>query len=125
MNKLYVKDTFVKPGQYSNNQEIETVVATDTVAILSGGAFKDCNNLKEVYFGLDITRIGNGTFDHCRFLSDVYFGITDENKIIEIADDAFRHCETQITFHIFASPLHNPYLNEYARKHDFNVVGLI
>ena len=125
MKKLRITNPFIKGHAYEGNEEIEEVEAVDAVAILSTGAFKNCTNLKDIYFGLDITRIGHGTFEGCTSLKDVWFAIIDEDKIIEIADDAFRDLTQPITFHIFASAVKNKYLNEYAKKHGFKVEGML
>ena len=61
----------------------------------------------------------------CSSLEDVWFAITDKDKIIEIAEDAFDGCTQPITFHIFASAIDNPSLNRYAKKHGFRVVPMI
>ena len=125
MKQLTVEKEFVKSHEYENNKDFEEVDLFNTMAIFSSKAFSNCENLKNVYFGLDITRIGNQTFAHCKNLTDVWFAITDKDKFIEIADDAFVGCEKPITFHIFASAIGNKYLNNYARKHGFKVVGMI
>ena len=123
MKHLSVRDYLIKPGEYSKDLEIEKVSALDTLFVLPC-AFMGCKNLTDVYFSLDITRISNGAFEDCASLKDVWFAITDEDKIIEIADDAFRGCK-DITFHIFGSAIKNKYLNNYAKKHDFKVVSMI
>lgn len=123
MSKTIIRDNFIKLGEYCKNNEIEQVQAVDTLFVLPC-AFKDCKNLKEITFGLDITRISNAAFENCTSLKDVRFAITDEDKIIEIADDAFSGCK-DVTFHIFASAIKNKYLNNYAKKHDFKVVSMI
>lgn len=125
MKPLEIKNEFIKSREFENNKEIEEVDLFNTMVIFSSKAFAGCENLKNVYFGLDITRIGNQTFADCKNLTDVWFAITDKDKYIEIAEDAFWGCEKQITFHIFASARDNKYLNEYARKHGFKVVGMI
>ena len=124
MKELGIKDLFVKGDQYQGNKEIEKVSMVDAVMVLSPGVFRDCTSLKEVYFGLDITRIGDGTFINCKSLTDVWFAIVDPNKFIEIGDDAFDGCK-DVTFHIFASAVSNKYLNNYARKHGFKVTSMI
>ena len=124
MKQLHIDDEFVKAYAYQNNQEIEEVGMINTMVIFSAGAFRNCQSLKSVYFGLDISRIGNGTFIDCKNLRDVWFAIIDEDKIVEIADDAFDGCK-DITFHIFATAINNKYLNRYAKKHGFKVVGMI
>jgi len=123
MKNLNIKEFLIKPYEYSNYLEIEKVSATETLFVLPC-AFGGCKNLTDIYFGLDITRISNGAFENCVSLKDVWFAITDENKIIEIADDAFRGCK-DITFHIFGSAIKNKYLNSYAKKHGFKVVSMI
>ena len=123
MNKTIIRDNFIKLAEYCKNNEIEQVQAVDTLFVLPC-AFKDRKNLKEITFGLDITRISNAAFENCTSLKDVWFAITDEDKIIEIADDAFAGCK-DVTFHIFGSAIKNKYLNNYAKKHDFKVVSMI
>ena len=126
MTEMRIKQKFIEPGEYDNERkEVNKLALTDTVALLSGGVFKDYEVLTDVYFGLDISRIGNRTFENCKLLTDVWFAITDENKYIEIAEDAFRGCDKPITFHIFATAKKNKCLNEYASKHGFKVVGMI
>jgi hypothetical protein len=116
---------FIEPQDIKKDTNVEELSLTETMVIYSGGAFRGFTSLTNVYFGLDITRIGNGTFRDCKSLTDVWFAITDENKIIEIADDAFDGCDKPITFHIFATALKNKSLNEYAKKHGFRVTGMI
>ena len=125
MKQLRVEEAFVKPFEFEGNNDFKEVDLFNVMAISSSRAFANCENLENVYFGLDITRIGNQTFAHCKNLTDVWFAITDKDKFIEIAEDAFYGCEQQITFHIFASAIDNKYLNNYARKHGFKVVGMI
>ena len=125
MESLVIKSEFIKGREHEGNNKIDEVVAFQTVAVLSNSAFGNCKNLKDVRFGPDITRIGNRAFVGCTSLTDVWFAITDEEKIIEIASDAFVDCPQQITFHIFASALKNKSLNDYARKHNFKVEGMI
>ena len=125
MKQLRIEEAFIKPFAFQGNHEIEEVDLFNVMAISSSEAFSNCENLRSVYFGLDITRIGNRTFVNCKNLTDVWFGITDKNKFIEIAEDAFYGCEQQITFHIFMSAIDNKYLNNYARRHGFKVTGMI
>ena len=123
MSKTIIRDNFIKLAEYCKNNEIEQVQAVDTLFVLPC-AFKDCKNLKEITFGLDITRISNAAFENCTSLKDVRFAITDEDKIIEIAEDAFNGCN-DVTFHIFGSAIKNKYLNNYAKKHGFKVISMI
>ena len=125
MKQLRVEKEFIKAHEFENNKEITEVDLFNTMVIFSNKAFANCENLKNVYFGLDITRIGNGTFENCKNLTDVWFAITDKEKFIEIAEDAFWGCKQQITFHIFASARDNKYLNDYARRHGFRVEGML
>lgn len=125
MNYLRSKEPIINSNQNANNKEIESLSLTETLCICSCGSFENCTSLKNVYFGLDISRIGNRTFANCKNLTDVWFAITDENKIVEIAEDAFYGCSKQITFHIFVSAIKNKYLNEYAKRHNFKVAGMI
>ena len=125
MEEIIVQDEFIKGETYSDNKELKVVSAFHTVAVLSSGAFKNCTSLTDIYFGLDITRIGHGAFSNCTSLKDVWFAIIDEDKFIEIADDAFDGCSKDITFHIFGSAINNKYLNRYAKKHGFHVVGMM
>lgn len=125
MKNLEIKEEFVRPGEHRNNKDIESVSMVNAMVVFSGGAFENCSNLDTIYFGLDITRIGNRTFANCSSLKDVWFAITDKDKIIEIAEDAFDGCRQPITFHIFASAIDNPCLNKYAKKHGFRVVPMI
>ena len=124
-NKLIVKDKIIREGQFANNQTIEEVDVFDACAVCVA-AFKDCVNLKDVYFGPNIKIIDYGAFDCCTSLTDVWFAILEENQEIIISDNAFRNCDTsKITFHIFASALKNKSLNEYAEKHGIRVTGMI
>ena len=123
MSKTIIRDNFIKLAEYCKNEEIEQVQAVDTLFVLPC-AFKDCKNLKEITFGLDITRISNAAFENCTSLKDVRFAITDEEKIIEIAEDAFNGCN-DVTFRIFASAIKNKCLNRYAKKHNIRVVSMI
>ena len=125
MEKLEIKDAFIKTDEYRGNKEIKELGLINAVAILAGNVFAECDALESVFFGLDITRISNGTFRDCKSLTDVWFAITDKDKIIEIAEDAFDGCKKPITFHIFASAIDNKYLNRYARSHGFQVTGMI
>ena len=115
MEKLSIKDLVINKYGYENNKNIKEVEAADTVFV-GAGAFKDCSNLEGIFFG---------AFENCKSLKDVWFAIIDEDKIVEIADDAFRDCNQDITFHIFATAIKNKYLNKYARKHGFRVEGMI
>lgn len=124
-NTLIVKEKIIKEGQFENNPVVEEVDAFD-VSVVGVAAFKDCINLKDVYFGPSIKIIDYGAFDCCISLTDVWFAILEENQVITISDDAFRNCDTsKITFHIFASALKNKSLNEYAEKHGIRVTGMI
>ena len=125
MESLRIEHEIINTTKYQGNKNIESLVLPSAFLISSNSVFSKCEKLKEVYFGLDITRIGNRAFAECPSLTDVYFGITDKNKIIEIAEDAFADSNKNITFHIFASALNNRYLNDYARRHNFRVVGMI
>ena len=124
MENLRIEKAIIQRDDYRKFKDTVALTLVDTVMILSGGAFQEFRQLTDVYFGLDITRIGNSTFANCTSLRDVWFAITDKNKIIEIADDAFRGCK-DITFHIFASARDNPCLNSYAKKHGFRVTSMI
>ena len=86
MKQLRVEKEFIKAHEFENNKEITEVDLFNTMVIFSSKAFANCENLKNVYFGLDITRIGNGTFENCKNLTDVWFAITDKDKFIEIID---------------------------------------
>ena len=125
MENLIIKEEIISSNEYKGNRDIKNLSLVNAVVITSGGKFSDCESLENVYFGLDITRIGNGTFEDCKSLTDVWFAITDENKFIEIAEDAFRGCDKQITFHIFISAIKNKHLNSYARRHNFKIASMI
>ena len=125
MENLVIKEEFIKTKKFKNNKEIKRLALVNAIVICSVGAFANCESLEDVSFGLDITRIGNGTFENCKNLTDVWFAITDKDKIVEIADDAFRGCPKQITFHIFVSAIDNKYLNDYAKRHNFEVMAMI
>ena len=124
MEKISVKDLVINKNSYENNINIREVEAADTVFV-GANAFKNCTSLEGIFFGYDITRISHGAFENCKALKDVWFAIIDEDKIVEIADDAFRDCNQDITFHIFATAIKNKYLNRYAHKHGFRVEGMI
>ena len=123
-NNLLTNDLFIDRYSHQNNKDIKTVGA-EKALFVGAGAFSNCDSLTDVYFGYDITRISHGAFENCKSLTDVWFAIIDEDKLIEIADDAFRDCPQQITFHIFATAIKNKYLNNYAKKHNFRVEGMI
>ena len=123
MKSLLIEDEIVKARSYCDNQDIEEVCFKNALFV-GPGAFAN-SSIKDAKFGFDITRISHGAFENCKSLTDVWFAIIDVNKIIEIADDAFRGCEQPITFHIFASALKHKYLNDYAKKHGFKVMGMI
>ena len=125
MERLEINEEFITTKEFRGNKEIKNLGLINAIVVSSSGAFADCESLENVYFGLDITRIGNGTFQNCKNLTDVYFAITDKDKIVEIAEDAFAGCPKQITFHIFASAIANKHLNQYARRHNFKVEGMI
>ena len=129
MGNLEINQEFIRANEYDDiREDIEQVTSLNlfkTMVIFSGGAFRNCKKLEEVFFGLDITRIGNGTFIGCDNLTDVWFAITDEDKIIEIAEDAFDECKKEITFHIFGSAIKNKYLTNYAKRHGFRVEGMM
>ena len=125
MKELRIDDVLVHSDDYRNNQEVEEVRLLYAYAVLSFSTFSHCSNLKNVYFGLDITRIGHRTFEYCTSLTDVWFPIVDENKIIEIASDAFIGCPKNLTFHVFASAVKNKSINDFARKHGFRVESMI
>lgn len=120
--RINTKESIIDAYKYQNS-DVEAVGA-DAIFVRAG-AFSNCESLEEVYFGLDITRISNGAFKDCKNLKHVWFAIIDEDKYIEISDDAFDGCPNDITFHIFATAIKNPYLNKYARKHGFRVEGMI
>ena len=123
MKSTLIKDEIVKAYTYYDNQDVEEVCFQN--AFFVGPSAFAKSSIKDAKFGFDITRISHGAFADCKSLTDVWFAIIDANKIIEIADDAFRGCEQPITFHIFASALKHKYLNDYARRHGFRVVGMI
>ena len=125
MESLRIDHEIISTSKYQGSKNIESLALPNTMFITSNCVFSRCKKLKNVYFGLDITRIGNRAFAECPSLTDVYFGITDKDKIVEIAEDAFADNNQDITFHIFVSALDNKYLNNYARKHHFKVVGMI
>ena len=124
MERLSIKYLVINKYGYENNKNIREVEAGDTVFV-GAGAFKDCSNLEGIFFGYDITRISHGAFENCKSLKDVWFAIIDEDKIVEIAEDAFRDCDQEITFHIFSTAIKNKYLNSYAHKHGFHVEGMM
>lgn len=124
MEKISVKGLVIDSNNYENNINIKEVEAADAVFV-GAHAFKNCTSLEGVFFGYDISRISHGAFENCKALKDVWFAIIDEDKIIEIADDTFRGCNQDITFHIFGTAIKNKYLNRYARKYGFRVEGMI
>ena len=124
MERLTIKELVINKFSHENNKNIKEVEAADAVFV-GAGAFKDCSSLEDIFFGYDITRISHGAFENCTSLKDIWFAIIDKDKIIEIADDAFRDCKQDITFHIFGTAIDNKYLNCYARKHGFRVVGMM
>lgn len=124
MSKLYLKEQFVEKYSHENDKELETVAMEDAIFV-GADAFRGCESLTDAYFGFDITRISHGAFIDCKSLKDVWFAIIDKDKIVEIAEDAFDGCNQDITFHIFGTAIDNKYLNSYARRHHFRVVGMI
>ena len=115
-------DIIIDNQAYRDNKNIQALVAPSAF-LIGAFAFADCKNLEEVHLGWDITRISVGAFRGCSKLKHVWFLILDENKIIEIARNAFVGC-SDITFHIFGTDaINNPSLNEYAKKHGFRVTG--
>ena len=124
MNDLNIKELIIDKFSHEGDDSIKTVGAENALFV-GGSAFKNCTNLTDVYFGYDITRISHGAFENCKSLKDVWFAIIDEDKIVEIAEDAFIDCEQEITFHIFGTAIKNKYLNSYARRHHFRVVGMM
>ena len=124
MKELTIKEPIIYGDKNRNNKDIKKLGLEGTMFVCSS-AFAGCENLTDVYFGLDITRIGNRAFADCKNLTDVWFAIVDEDKFIEIGADAFDGCEKPITFHIFVTAKKNPYLNKFAREHGFRVDGMI
>ena len=124
MKNLDTKDLVIEKYSHEGDKELEEACTADAVFV-GAGAFKDCTSLKGIFFGYDISRISHGAFENCKSLTDVWFAIIDENKIVEIAEDAFRDCEQPITFHIFATAINNKHLNSYARRHHFHVESMI
>lgn len=124
MERLNIKELVINKYSHENNKNIKEVEAADAVFV-GAGAFKNCSSLEGIFFGYDITRISHGAFENCTSLKDVWFAIIDKDKIVEIADDAFRDCKQDITFHIFGTAIDNKYLNRYARKHGFRVAGMM
>ncbi len=124
MKEIDDRSLFIQQDAYSGNKEIETAYVTKAIA-LTAGAFEGCSSLKQVYFGLDIARIGDHAFADCENLTDVYFAIIDADKLIEIASTAFEGCKKEIVFHIGVSALKHPYLNAYAKRHGFRVTGML
>ena len=124
MSKLIDKELFIESYRHEGDEELETI-GLENALFVGNGAFKNCTSLTDVYFGFDISRISHGAFENCKSLKDVWFAIIDEDKIVEIADDAFRDCNQDITFHIFGTAINNKFLNKYARKHGYRVVGMM
>jgi len=124
MTDLNIKELVINKYSHEGDETLKTVGAADAVMV-GAGAFRNCTNLTDIYFGYDISRISHGAFENCKSLKDVWFAIIDEDKIVEIAEDAFRDCDQEITFHIFGSAIKNKYLNSYARRHHYRVVGMM
>ena len=120
MGRTTVYELVIKDFSYENNDDM-IIVDAFRAAHVGEGAFKDCTSLESIHFGYDIERICFGAFDNCVSLKDVWFNVHDENKIINIDEEAFRNCRPDITFHINALAINNKSLNQYANAHGFRV----
>ena len=113
-----INDKIIKESQYANNQLVSRFIFPYATSI-GVSAFKDCRSLTHICFGFDLKSIDFGAFDGCIALKDIDFMVKDENDVISISEDAFRNTNQEITFNI---PLFgNKSLEEYAKRHRFNI----
>ena len=67
---------------------IEKLYCTN-IALIGTNTFRECYNLKSVYFGKNVTKIGKSCFKGAKKLTDV--GI-ESSKLTEIPDNIFESC---------------------------------
>lgn len=61
----------ISEEEYSNHEEIETVVMPDNVTVICDCAFYKCKNLKSVKFSKNLTEIQSGAFAYCESLLEI------------------------------------------------------
>lgn len=61
----------ISEEDYSNHEEIETVVMPDNIKVICDCAFYKCRNLKSVKFSKNLTEIQSGAFAFCESLLEI------------------------------------------------------
>ena len=88
---LYTKDGKTLIQYASGKKEMEFTVP-DTVIYIKGGAFQNCQSLKNICFSNNIKKIGSRAFCCCRNLTNIIL----PNKITEIKEALFASCENLV-----------------------------
>lgn len=96
--------TSIEKGAFRNRNDIEIVLADDSLEFIKKGAFANCNSLQCVYLGFGVRSIASDSFSNCSNLKLVYINLRgDEFEQIDrilgkepqdlwISESAFSGC---------------------------------
>ena len=87
-NGLPVKN--INKGAFRSNQNITSVIISDSVTSIDKEAFQYCHSLISVIIGDGVTSIGSYAFDSCSSLTSVIIG----NSVTSIGNYAFYRCSS-------------------------------
>ncbi len=78
-NVVLSENLKIIPAEIFRSAAIEEIVIPDKVTAIFDGAFKKCDDLKEIRFGKNVTKFYEEAFSGCKGLKNVYYdgGITD------------------------------------------------
>ena len=85
---MRINQEIVSPGQYRDDNALESVTFTQSVRIIGVGAFNGCHNLRSVEFEEGVQEICDAAFFGCSALTEVRFPVSLQT----IGKDAFRNC---------------------------------
>ncbi len=78
----------VAENAFLGNEELESVVLSDSIVKIGNAAFTNCHNLRNVTLGENITEIGESAFSFCSALRD----ITIPDKVTTMGKKVFWFC---------------------------------
>lgn len=85
---MKISQELVNPGQYRDDNALESVTFTQNVRIIGDGAFNGCHSLRSVEFEEGVQKICGAAFFGCNALTEVRF----PDSLQTIGEDAFRNC---------------------------------
>ena len=103
--KILIPDTYegkpvktIYKNAFYNNDNITSVIISDSVTSIGDQAFYSCNKLTSIEIPEGVTSIGENAFYYCRSLASVTFG--ENSQLTSIGNGAFNNCSSLTSIEI-------------------------